>query len=68
MAMIRWDTRSVEHGFETLRQIGRIFNRSLEAEAIISRNREELDLIRRKVAALPADIANASCASWAVIR
>ena len=48
-------TRSVDHGFETLRQIGRIFNRSLEAGAIISRNREELDLIRRKVATLSAE-------------
>ncbi len=54
VAMIRCDSRSVEHGFETLRQMGRIFNRSREAEAIVSRNREELDLIHRKVVALPA--------------
>ena len=54
VTMIRWDTRTVEHGFETLRQVGRIFNRSREAEFIVNRNRAELDLIRRKVEALSA--------------
>ena len=54
VALIRWDTRSVDHGFETLRQIGRIFNRSQAAELIVNRNRAELDLIRRKVEALSA--------------
>lgn len=53
VAMIRCDTRSVEHGFKTLRKIGRLFNRIKAADAIVSRNREELDLIRRKVDVLP---------------
>lgn len=54
VAMLRFDSGTVAHSFETIRKIGLVFDQSRQAEAIVRRNQAQLDLIKRKIARLPA--------------
>ncbi len=48
--LINTGVESVEQSFDTLKQLGRIFNKEKEAEKIIAKNRDELLIIKNKTA------------------
>ena len=48
-------TRHMDDAFQHIKRMGKLFNRPLAAEALITKNRQQLDLIARKVARIPSD-------------
>ncbi len=48
-------TRHMEDAFRHIARMGRLFDRSSAADALISKNRRQLDLVARKVAKIPSE-------------
>jgi ABC-type Fe3+-hydroxamate transport system substrate-binding protein/adenosylcobinamide amidohydrolase len=55
VAVLVLDSRRLADAEDHLRLLARIFDREAEAEGIIARNREQMDLIRDKVARIPKE-------------
>lgn len=53
--MLVLDARRLAEAGDNLRLLGRIFNREAEAEKIIARNRDQMQLIREKVTVIPQE-------------
>ena len=53
--IIHLKTDSIESGFATILLLGKIFNREKQAQEIVVKNRQELALIAKKTAKIPAE-------------
>ena len=53
--LIEIDTDSIERSFQSLLKLGELFDRQQQAEELIALNRQQLDLIKRKVARIPVE-------------
>ena len=51
--LIQLSARSIQESFEHIRLLGRIFDRKDQAEAIISEEQRQLDVIRQKTVSIP---------------
>ena len=49
------NTRRMDDAFGHMKLLGTLFHRQAQADALIAKNRRQLDLIARKVAAIPQD-------------
>ncbi|BBO74168.1 hypothetical protein DSCW_15850 [Desulfosarcina widdelii] len=49
------NTRRMEDAFRHMELLGTLFQRQAQADALIAKNRRQIDLIARKVAAIPED-------------
>ncbi len=55
VSVLVFDTRRLIEAEENLRLLGRVFSREAEAEKIIARDRDRMQLIREKVARIPQE-------------